>query len=121
MWIIESFTGLFQKNWDAIIVIIRSNDNINSIFEFLEKKYKLNKSNKLVYRRYLWLDFLDNEFIYFLNLNIYVIYIFYNNLDIEICEECNDEVNCNGEEEKFWKEYNGWEGDDIDKIIYKYY
>ena len=42
-------------------------------------------------------------------------------MDIEICEECNDEVNCNGEEEKFWKEYNGWEGDDIDKIIYKYY
>jgi len=57
--------------------------------------------------------------------------------DIEICEECNDKINCNknniyiltkGEEEKIlcqscfedlWKEYsnNGWSGDDIETYL----
>jgi uncharacterized protein with PIN domain len=60
-----------------------------------------------------------------------------NDLDIEICEECNTEINCNrnnifllekGEEEKLWcqscfeelwKEYynNGWKGDDIEYYL----
>jgi hypothetical protein len=60
-----------------------------------------------------------------------------NNLDIEICDECDSEINCNrnniyiiikGEEEKIlchccfedcWKEYsnNGWTGDDIEYYL----
>jgi hypothetical protein len=60
-----------------------------------------------------------------------------NDLDIEICEECNTEINCNrnnifllekGEEEKLWcqscfeelwKEYsnNGWTGNDIEYYL----
>ena len=58
-------------------------------------------------------------------------------LDIEICEECNDNINCNknniyiltkGKEQKIlchscfedlWKDYynNGWYGDDIENYL----
>ena len=61
----------------------------------------------------------------------------YDNLDIEICEECNSEINCNkdnifilikGKEEKLWckccfdklwKKYSndGWTGDDIEYYL----
>jgi hypothetical protein len=57
-----------------------------------------------------------------------------NNLDIEICEECNGQINCKKDNvyiltkdekeklwcqccfEELWKEYsnNGWTGDDIE-------
>jgi len=60
-----------------------------------------------------------------------------DNLDIEICEECNEEINCNKDNiyiltkdekeklwcqccfEKRWKEYsnNGWTGDDIEYYL----
>ena len=65
-----------------------------------------------------------------------------NNLDMEICDDCDSEINCNrnniyiiikgdvikGEEEKIlcqccfedhWKEYsnNGWTGDDIEYYL----
>jgi hypothetical protein len=60
-----------------------------------------------------------------------------NDLDIEICNECNSKINCNrnnifllekGKEEKLWcqscfeelwKEYynNGWTGDDIEYYL----
>jgi hypothetical protein len=60
-----------------------------------------------------------------------------NDSDIEICNECNDKINCNKnnvyiitkeEEEKIlcqccfeelWKEYsdNGWTGDDIEYYL----
>jgi len=59
------------------------------------------------------------------------------NLDIEICEECNSEINCEKENiyiltkeeneklwcqccfEELWKEYssNGWTGDDIEYYL----
>jgi beta-galactosidase beta subunit len=60
-----------------------------------------------------------------------------NDQDIELCEECNNEINCNknniyivtkGENEKLlcqccfedvWEEYhkNGWTGDDIENYL----
>jgi hypothetical protein len=61
-----------------------------------------------------------------------------NNLDIEVCEECNGEINCNKDNvyiltkeeendklwcqccfEELWKEYsnNGWTGDDIEYYL----
>jgi hypothetical protein len=60
-----------------------------------------------------------------------------NNLDIEICEECNGEINCKKDNvyiltkdekeklwcqycfEELWKEYsnNGWTGDDIEYYL----
>ena len=60
-----------------------------------------------------------------------------NNINVEICDECSNEINCNkqcifiiikGEEDKvlcqycfedLWKEYsnNGWSGDDIEYYL----
>jgi hypothetical protein len=60
-----------------------------------------------------------------------------NNVDIEICEECNGEINCKKDNvyiltkeekeklwcqccfEELWKEYsnNGWTGDDIEYYL----
>ena len=60
-----------------------------------------------------------------------------NNLDLELCEECNNKINCNKDNiyiiikeekdkllcqccfEELWKEYNnnGWTGDDIEYYL----
>jgi hypothetical protein len=60
-----------------------------------------------------------------------------NDINVEICDECSNEINCNkrcifiiikGEEDKvlcqycfedLWKEYsnNGWSGDDIEYYL----
>ena len=60
-----------------------------------------------------------------------------NNLDLEICKECNSEINCKKDSiyiltkdekdklwcqycfEELWKEYsnNGWTGDDIEYYL----